>query len=235
MARPVTRRQLEVLQAFHLNQQEQGLAPTLEELGKNLGVNRVTVYGHVQALLQKGLLENLLPGASRGLDLTTEGLAILSPQFKQMGPVVSPGNGTAIPGAEETTAATYSTQVIPFLGKVAAGSPMEAIENRTEIPLHELIPNRQGHYLLEVDGDSMIEAHIAPGDLVLVDRDRPPLAQDIVVAVLANEEATLKRYVPNPDGSTYLVPANANLEPRKVAAGELEIRGVVTGVVRRYP
>ena len=235
MARPVTRRQLEVLQAFHLNQQEQGLAPTLEELGKNLGVNRVTVYGHVQALLQKGLLENLLPGASRGLDLTTEGLAILSPQFKQMGPVVSPGNGTAIPGAEETTSATYSTQIIPFLGKVAAGSPMEAIENRTEIPLHELIPNRQGNYLLEVDGDSMIEAHIAPGDLVMVDRDRPPLAQDIVVAVLANEEATLKRYVPNPDGSAYLVPANASLEPRKVAAGDLEIRGVVTGVVRRYP
>jgi len=234
VARPITRRQLEVLQAFHQNQKDMGLAPTLEELGKSLGVNRVTVYGHIQALLQKGLLENLLPGASRGLDLTHEGQTLLAPQPPKTGPVVSSRNGTAIPEAQEITAATSLTQIIPFLGKVAAGSPTEAIENRTDIPLHELIPNRHGHYLLEVDGNSMIEAHIAPGDLVMVDRDRPPLAQDIVVAVLANEEATLKRYVPNSDGTTYLVPANADLKPCKVAPGELEIRGVVTGVVRRY-
>ena len=77
MQPPLTKRQHQILQAFQSLQAEVGYSPTLRELGEELGVNRVTVYGHIQVLLEKGALENLFPGASRGLDITEFGNSIL--------------------------------------------------------------------------------------------------------------------------------------------------------------
>lgn len=209
LRRPLTPRQLQVLQAIRDHQATTGLSPTLEELGRALGVNRMTAYGHVQALLQKGLLENLDPGASRGLDLTPEARALLEPE-------------------EDRVEATF-----PHLGRIAAGTPLPAIEEAETVSLHDLLPLRGATYLLEVAGDSMIGEGIHEGDHVLVQRDRPPSPGDLVVAVLEDGSATLKRLHRAPDGGWVLRAANPAWPDRRV--DRLEVRGVVTGLVRRLP
>ena len=219
MTRPLTRRQREVLQAIHDYQAEEGLAPTLEELGQRFGVNRVTVFGHVQALIHKGFLEKVTPGASRNLDLTTSGRDLLQPglPFEWPDPVHEP--------------APPPMPSVPLIGTIAAGQPIEAIEDPEPIPLDELVPVADDLYALKVRGDSMIEDNIQEGDLVFVRRNRPPRDGDIVVAILDDNEATLKRLYQEKDG-WRLQPANARLDP--VFTNRLEVRGVVTGVLRRF-
>jgi repressor LexA len=238
MTSPLTRRQFQVLQAFADHQLETQLAPTLEELGQKLGVNRVTVYGHIQALLQKQCLENLMPGASRGLDLTASGRQALIPtdqkgkgHFQQnnpqtMGP--SPFENASPPASEPSAA-------IPLLGKIAAGGPILALEEKRPVHLPSFLGVKDSTYLLQVSGDSMIEANINDQDLVLIDREAHPKANDIVVAILKNaaeEECTLKHYLPQKNGLVILKPANQAYSPIAVPGTELEVRGVVTGVIR---
>lgn len=226
--RPLTRKQLEVLSAIRDHQQESGLSPTLHELGKNLAVNRVTVYGHVQALLQKGFLENLEPGASRGLELTDLGHAALG---RRSGQAEDPT--PLLPGFRTTADVPPSWDLpLPLRGCIAAGSAIEAIEQNEEIRLGELLHVREDTYLLEVRGDSMIGEQIRHGDFVVVQRQRPPRPGDVVVAVLEDETATLKKYFPQKDGSVILQPANPALQPIHVP--RVQVRGVVTGVIRRF-
>ncbi|MDP6964107.1 MAG: transcriptional repressor LexA [Planctomycetota bacterium] len=227
--RPITTKQLQVLEAICAHQQETGLSPTMQELGGKLGVNRVTVYGHVQALLEKGFLENLEPGASRGLDLTSEGAELIKkPKLKERSSFELVNKETAAPppsfGLENMN--------IPLLGRIAAGSAIETIENREEINLAQLLNATEETYMLEVNGTSMIEAHIQSGDYVLVSRYKTPREGDIVVAVLEDETATLKYFYPQEDGSYILQPANSSMEP--IFCDTLEVRGVVSGVIRRY-
>lgn len=224
--RPLTPKQLQVLTAIHDHQQETGLSPTMQELGAVLEVNRVTVYGHVQALLQKGHLENLEPGASRGLDLTDIGLEALQ---KKQRPARAAQELGAVPSPSSPS---WDGPRLPLLGKIAAGAAIEAIENRDEVCLGDLLRTGEQTYMLEVLGDSMIQAHIQSGDYVLVRRDQAPRQGDIVVAILEDETATLKKYYPQPDGTFILQPANDAMQP--IVCERLEVRGVVTGVVRRY-
>lgn len=226
--RPLTRKQLEVLAAIRDHQRENGLSPTLTELGQSLSVNRVTVYGHVQALLQKGFLENLEPGASRGLELTDLGHAALG---RRAGRTEDPT--PLLPGFRATGQTPPSWALpLPLCGRIAAGSAIEAIEQREEIRLGELLHVREDTYLLEVRGDSMIGEQIRDGDFVVVQRQRPPRPGDVVVAILEDETATLKKYYPQKDGSVILQPANPALQPIHVP--RVEVRGVVTGVIRRF-
>jgi len=219
---------LEVLAAIRDHQQENGLSPTLHELGQSLQVNRVTVYGHVQALLQKGFLENLEPGASRGLELTDLGHAALG---RRPGQREDPT--PLLPGFRTTGETPPSWNLpLPLCGRIAAGSSIEAIEQREEIRLGELLHVREDTYLLEVRGNSMIGEQIRDGDFVVVQRQRPPRAGDVVVAILEDETATLKKYYPQKDGSAILQPANPALQPIHVP--RVEVRGVVTGVIRRF-
>ncbi|MBC8329298.1 MAG: transcriptional repressor LexA [Planctomycetes bacterium] len=216
MPRPLTRRQHQVLRAIQRSQEETGLSPTLEELGKGLGVNRITAYGHVQALLQKGFLENLEPGASRGLDLTETGRSFLD---------------ASSPALQRTRVADGPTFSVPLLGRIAAGCPIEAIELPETKDIQDFFPGRDDLFMLEVKGESMIEDHIQDGDWVLVRRDQPPKNGDTVVAILEDEEATLKRFYREPGGTYRLQPANASLAP--IYVDELEIRGVVVSIYRR--
>jgi len=226
--RPLTSKQLLVLESIHKHQAETGLSPTLQELGATLEVNRVTVYGHVQALLEKGYLENLEPGASRGLDFTDEGLAALRKterptrhptEFGSKQPLAAPTKWPAGP-------------MIPLVGRIAAGAAIEAIENRNDVALGEFLRTGESTYMLEVLGDSMIQAHIQSGDYVIVQKDQSPQKGDIVVAILEDETATLKRFFPQADGTYILQPANDALQP--IYCDTLEVRGVVSGVIRRY-
>ena len=125
---------------------------------------------------------------------------------------------------------------VRVLGKIAAGRPIEAVENPEPFTIDELLPIEPGEdvYMLRVVGDSMIDDHITDGDLVLVERAATAHDGQIVVAIVEGE-ATLKRLYREPGGVVRLQPANARLEPIFVRPPErLEVRGVVRGVLRRF-
>ena len=130
-----------------------------------------------------------------------------------------------------STSSGWEAPSIPILGTIAAGRPLEAVEDPEDFALTDLIPRREGHYLLRVRGKSMIEDHIDDGDLVIVERRQSARNGEIVVAILEDEEATLKRFY-REDRGIRLQPANATMDPIRV--DDVEIRGVVRGVVRRF-
>jgi repressor LexA len=115
----------------------------------------------------------------------------------------------------------------------AAGLPIEAIPDETEIDLSEFFmgPNR---FVLRVAGESMIEAGILDGDMVIVESRSSARVGDIVVALIDREEATLKYFQRNPDGSITLRPANRTMAPLRYAAERVAIQGVVVGQMRAY-
>jgi repressor LexA len=123
--------------------------------------------------------------------------------------------------------------VLPVLGRIAAGLPIEAIPDETEIDLSEFFmgPNR---FVLRVAGESMIEAGILDGDMVIVESRSSARVGDIVVALIDREEATLKYFQRNPDGSITLRPANRAMAPLRYAAERVAIQGVVVGQMRTY-
>jgi repressor LexA len=123
--------------------------------------------------------------------------------------------------------------VLPVLGRIAAGLPIEAIPDETEIDLSEFFmgPNR---FVLRVDGESMVEAGILHGDMVIVESRSSARNGEIVVALIDNQEATLKTFLRNPDGSITLRPANRSMTPMRFAAERVAIQGVVVGQMRSY-
>jgi len=123
--------------------------------------------------------------------------------------------------------------VLPVLGRIAAGLPIEAIPDETEIDLSEFFmgPNR---FVLRVDGESMIEAGILHGDMVIVESRSSARNGEMVVALIDNQEATLKTFLRNPDGSITLRPANRSMAPMRFAAERVAIQGVVVGQMRSY-
>lgn len=198
---PLTRRQRDILEFLRGYVDEQGISPTLEEIAAHFGVNKVTVFGHVAEMERKGVLKRRAPGVSRGLEIVDD---------------------------EETGGGIRS---LPVLGKIAAGAPIETIEEPEQLDLNALVPEGRDVYALQVEGTSMIEDAIADGDIVLVERRETARDGEIVVAVLPDEEATLKRLYR--EGKRFrLQPANSTMEP--IYVDELQIRGVVIGVVRRY-
>ena len=196
---PLTRRQRDILQFFGDYTAAQGISPTLEEVARHFGVNKVTIFGHVTELERKGCLKRSAPGVSRGLQIVPED---------------RPAAG------------------LPVLGTIAAGAPIGVLETPEILTLEELVPPGSDVYVLRVRGNSMIEDSIRDGDMVLVERRSNPSPGETVVAVLPGETATLKRFYPEPDGRIRLQPANAALEP--IMTDQVEVRGVVIGVIRRY-
>jgi repressor LexA len=205
---PLTRRQREILDFFEAYQKRKGISPTLEEIAQALGVNKVTVFGHVAELEKKGVLTRAKRGISRGLQ------------------IVGSAEGEGLDHA------AHSPTAVPILGKIAAGAPIDTIENPETLDLQDLLPRDRDVYALRVKGNSMIEDSIRDGDLVLVERRSTAHNGEIVVAVLPEEEATLKRLYKEPDGRYRLQPANSTMSP--IYTDELEIRGVVLAVLRQY-
>lgn len=122
---------------------------------------------------------------------------------------------------------------LPLLGRIAAGQPIEAIPDLDEVNLAEFFtgPDR---FVLRVDGDSMVEAGILNGDMVVVEKRDWARDNEIVVALIDNQEATLKRLRNNRDGSITLIPANHTLAPFTYNAERVRIQGVVVGQMRSY-
>jgi repressor LexA len=123
---------------------------------------------------------------------------------------------------------------LPLLGRVAAGSPIEAIEASETIFVPEDMVGRQDTYVLQVKGDSMIDAQIRDGDYVIVENRTNANDGEMVIALLDGENVTLKKLYREGGGRVRLQPANAKLEPMFVDQDRLRIQGVVIGVLRKY-
>ncbi len=138
--------------------------------------------------------------------------------------------GVRLRRAKTASAPSFS---LPLLGRIAAGRPIEAIPGEDEIDLSEFFVNRQ-RFVLKVQGDSMIEAGILDSDMVVVEKRDTADNGDIVVALIDDNEATLKRLQKNRDGTVTLRPANAALSPLRLSAARVRIQGVVVGQFRSY-
>jgi repressor LexA len=199
-----TPKQLKILIAIRDFRVRNGYSPTMQELADQLSVSKVTIFEHVEALEKKGLILRARNKA-RSLEV--------SPEVK-------------LP--DESKATSY-----PIVGTIAAGQPIEAIENRETLELDNLFNTRHGTYVLRVKGNSMIEDHIADGDFVIIERREQARDGEIVVALLDDGQATLKRYFKE-RGRVRLQPANASMSPIYVDK-DIKIQGVLIGVLRTYP
>ena len=195
------------------------MSPTLEEIAAEYGVNKVTIFGHVAELERKGFLERSQKGVSRGLRVVQRSSATTGPKQGE-------GHDQDVPSWNGAQTAS-----LPILGSIAAGSPIATIEAPEEFHLADLLPEGRDVYALRVSGNSMIEDGINDGDVVLVERRSTAHNGEMVVAVLPEEEATLKRFYKE-DGHIRLQPANSTMDP--IIVDDLTIRGIVIGVVRRY-
>ncbi|MGA2582556.1 MAG: transcriptional repressor LexA [Tepidisphaeraceae bacterium] len=200
----LTPRQLDVIVAIRNYRHIHGFAPTMQELADQLGTSKVTIFEHIGALERKRVLKRDKHKA-RSLEIIS---------------------GEKLPDENRSTK-------LPLLGNIAAGSPIEAVENREELDLEALFQSRAGVYCLRVRGESMIDDHLCDGDYVVIERRETARNGEQVVALLDSGEATLKRYYKE-GGKVRLQPANNSMQPRIVDADRLRIQGVVIGVLRSY-
>ena len=131
------------------------------------------------------------------------------------------------------TRADVENDTLPFLGKIAAGNPLEAIENPERIHVPEFLQSNGQCYVLKITGDSMIEAGILDGDMVVIEKCHTAKNDDIVVALIDNYEATLKRYE-NAGAITILHPANGGMKSFVFESNRVTIQGKVVGQMRSY-
>jgi len=199
----VTPRQLEILRTIRDFRSRCGYSPTMQEIGDHLRLTKVTVFEHVGALERKGLLLRGPKHRARSLQV--------SPDFEF-----------------EDERATK----LPLVGRIAAGVPIEAVEDRESLDMEELFERPGETYVLRVTGDSMIDEQIRDGDYVICEKRSNPRNGETVVALLADGEATLKKFY-REKGKIRLQPANAEFEPIVVDEGAINIQGVVIGVVRQ--
>jgi len=197
----LTPKQLRVLTFIRDFTNARGYAPTMQELADEFGVSKVTVFEHISTLQTKRYLKRSRHKA-RSLQLS---------------------DGIDFPDQKPTC--------LPLAGTIAAGQPIEAIEDREVLDLEELFVSPNETFVLRVRGDSMIEDNICDGDFVVVEKRSAPRDGETVVALLEDGDATLKRFYREPDG-VRLQPANPNYKPIKTR--HVRIQGVVVGVIRQF-
>ncbi|HTO68891.1 MAG TPA: transcriptional repressor LexA [Myxococcota bacterium] len=126
-----------------------------------------------------------------------------------------------------------SSQTIPLLGRVAAGQPIQAVATPDAIAVPQDMVGRRECFALRVSGDSMIDDHIMDGDVVVLESRKVPRTGETVVALIRGEECTLKRFYQD-GGKIRLVPANERLQPMEFPAEDVQVQGVVVGLMRRF-
>ena len=206
----LTRRQKEVMEFLATFINKNGYSPSYEEVASGLGLaSLATVHKHVQALEAKQYLKRSY-NHSRSLEVAER-------YFKE----------------EKAREPKPAEQTIPLLGRIAAGTPVEAIPNSEPLQFSDFVGG-EGTFALEVRGESMIDDHICNGDYVLAERVDGVKNGDIGVALVGGTDATLKRYYLEADGRVRLQPANASMGPIYVQPGDVEIQGRVLAVMRKY-
>ena len=206
----LTRRQKEVLDFIADFIDGNGYSPSYDEVAQALDLaSLATVHKHIQALESRNYLRRSF-NQSRSLEVV--------PKYMQE--------------RRKSRQNTRSTE-IPLAGRIAAGSPVEAIAGQETLQFSDFTGKGET-FALQVSGESMIEDHICSGDFVLVERTRLASEGDIVVALVGGTETTLKRFYRERDGRIRLQPANSSMQPILVDAADLQIQGRVLAVLRKY-
>lgn len=240
---PLTHLEARVLAAIERHIRAEGVAPTISELAANLRLkSKGTVHRYVQSLIAKGRLERHGNGW-RGLRIV--GLAMPEPTSNiqhlptplnsaPLGRISADSNveqPMSVPA--EVSKETTGDFRIPLLGRIAAGQPIEAIEDANYLDLAAFFigPDR---YALRVTGESMIDVGILDGDTVILRKQNTANTGDIVVALIDGQEATLKRLGDTNDGVVELIPENQSMPTMRYDAGRVSFQGVLVGQLRSY-
>ncbi len=203
---PITlyKRQKQILDYIRQYIERYGYSPTLAEIAESIGVSSLaTVHEHLQALVTKGVIKRF-DGAVRGIEVIDQKIS------------------NVLKGIE-----------LPVLGFIAAGQPIMTYTDpdaTINVPTN-MVSGKKRAYVLQVKGDSMIEDGILDGDYVLIEEQSTAIDGDIVVALLDNGLATLKRFFKEPN-RIRLEPANASMQP--IYAIDVKIQGKCVGVIRRF-
>ncbi len=229
----LTRKQHELLMFIHERIKETGVSPSFDEMKVALDLaSKSGIHRLITALEERGFLKRLAHRA-RALEVT---------RMPQQATASAPAGGrtvfvpTVVEGrrAPPRRSAESTTCELPLLGKIAAGTPIAAIEHERErMSVPEGLVGSGEHFMLEVEGDSMIGAGIFDGDYVIIKRADTANSGEIVVALVNHEEATLKR-LRRKGASIALEPANPNHETRIFGPDQVEVQGKLVGLIRRY-
>ena len=202
----LTRRQREIFDFLHDNNEKFPHPPTLAELCVALGMaSRGSLHKHISALIDAGLVESFAGNRQGGIRLTSQ-------------------------AQRDYVACEHA---LPFVGRIAAGKPIEALENINYVAVPEMLKSDKPCYVLQVKGDSMIEAGIYDGDWVVIEQRSYASNGEIVVALIEGSEATLK-YIEQSQDKVLLLPANVTMEAMSYSPEQVEIQGVLVGQMRSY-
>ncbi len=233
----LTLKQKELLMFIHERLKETGVPPSFDEMKEALDLrSKSGIHRLITALEERGFVRRL-PHRARAMEIirlpesVPQGIAARSRGFS---PSVIEGSLGRAPPHIPQTISEAQTVALPVMGRIAAGVPVEAIQTKLstiEVP-PELLAKGE-HYALEVKGDSMIDAGILEGDTIIVRKCEDATNGDIVVALVDEEEATLKRLRRRGD-SIALEAANTAYETRIFGPDRVRVQGRLVGLIRRY-
>ncbi len=232
----LTQKQHQLLNFLHSCLEERGVSPSFDEMKDALGLRSKSGIHRLILALEERRFIRRLPNRARAIevlrlpeDLNQE------PKPRGFSPKVIQGDfrENGAPKAEEPEAGPETTQ-LPLYGRIAAGTPIEALrDHSTLIAVPPSLLGRGEHYALEVEGDSMVDAGIHDGDTVIISRSDTADNGSIVVALIDDYEATLKR-LRRKGGAIALEPANKSYETRIFPPERVKIQGRLVGLLRRY-
>jgi repressor LexA len=238
----LTRKQYELLMFIHERLKESGIPPSFDEMKDALDLrSKSGIHRLITALEERGFIRRL-PNRARALevvklpDSVAPGLASAARSTKGFAPAVIEGSLGKVRSVTPATPAEEPASVvtIPVMGRIAAGTPISAIQNHTHsIPIPVDLLTSGEHFALEVRGDSMIDAGILDGDTVVIKKGDSADTGEIIVALVDEEEATLKR-LRKRGASIALEAANPAYETRIFGPDRVKIQGKLVGLIRKY-
>lgn len=229
----LTAKQHELIRFIQHRLEETGISPSFEEMKEALDLkSKSGVHRLISALEERGFIRRL-PNRARALE-------VLKQPEDSVGGAAAPAPTAANDLVSARTSAPAKVAQpandvidIPLHGRIAAGAPIEALEDHQSLPVPAALLGPGEHYALEVSGDSMMDAGIFDGDYALIRRTDSARDGEIVVALVNNEEATLK-YLHRDSGMVRLDPANAAYEPQVYNPAQVQVQGKLAGLLRRY-
>lgn len=228
----LTRKQHQLLVFINQRLDETGVSPSFDEMKEALGLKSKSGIHRLITGLEEREFIRRLPHRARALEVLRLPDDVSIPAGQKFSPRVIQGGG----GSRKSDAGSdgKSSVQLPLLGRIAAGTPIEALSDPTRfVGVPGDLIGRGEYYCLEVDGDSMIEAGILDGDTVVIERADNADTGTIVVALVEGLEVTLKR-LRKRHNSVALEPANANYETRIFGPDQVEVQGKLVGLVRAY-
>jgi repressor LexA len=215
----LTAKQRELLLFIDGRLKEGGISPSFDEMREALDLkSKSGVHRLISALEERGFIRRL-PNRARALEV------VKLPETQPSATVTPIRPVAAVPAND--------TMEIPLHGRIAAGTPIEALQGTESFAVPAALLGPGEHYALEVSGDSMVEEGILDGDFALIRKVDNARDGEIVVALIDNEEATLKTY--RREGRMIrLDPANSRYEPQRYEEGRVQIQGRLAGLIRRY-